>query len=72
MALFPHPLRDRLRQRVIDAAVAKGASVADATTAVDEVATDRPLLDWLFNGGFDKLVQLILEIIALMPKTPAP
>lgn len=46
---------------------AKGHSEADINKAIDilEEESDRPFLDWLMNGGFEKLLEMILKIIAL-------
>lgn len=59
------PIRDRLRERLVAAAVAEGADRHAAEAAVDDLAGERPLLDWLMNGGFQKLLELILTLIKL-------
>lgn len=59
------PLRDRLHARLVEAAVAQGADREAATAVVDELASERPLLDWLLNGGFEKLLQMIMTLISL-------
>lgn len=59
------PIRDRLRERLVDAAVAQGADRDAAEAAADDLASERPLLDWLLNGGFDQLLQLLLTLIKL-------
>ena len=59
------PIRDRLRERLVAAAVAEGADRHAAEAAVDDLAGERPLLDWLMSGGFEKLLQLILTLIKL-------
>lgn len=61
----PHrPLLNALRERVIKGAVARGASEADARAALAEIESDRPLLDWLANGGLEKIIDLILKLLA--------
>lgn len=60
-----HPLRDRIRKKLLDDAVAKGADPEKAKAAIAELEGERPLLDWLLAGGFDKLLELILAILAL-------
>lgn len=60
------PIRDRLRDRLIDVAVSRGADRATAEEVVDEVASERPLLDWLMNDGFEKLLDMILKLIGLL------
>lgn len=57
------PIRDRLRDRLVDAAVARGADRAEAEAVVDELSGERPLLDWLLSGGFEKLLVMILELL---------
>lgn len=59
-------LRERLRTRLVDAAVAKGASPIAAGLAVNQLASERPLLDWLLDGGWEKLLALVLELIKLL------
>lgn len=66
MALKKHPLRDRLREKVLEAVVEKGGDRAAAEKVLDEMSSDRPLLDWMRNGGFIKLVELVLELIAIL------
>lgn len=61
-----HPVRDRIRTRLIEAAVAKGATAEQAAEAVATLESERPLLDWLFKGGFLELLKLIMEIIAAL------
>jgi hypothetical protein len=57
------PIRDRLHERLVDAAVARGADRGEAEAAVDDLESERPLVDWLLNGGFQKLLDLILTLI---------
>lgn len=66
MAVRKRPIRDRLRDRLVDAAVARGADRDAAEAIVEEVAAERPLLDWLMNGGFEKLLDMILKLIGLL------
>ncbi len=69
MQLLDHPARAIFRKRLIAAAMKKGATEKKATNAVDKVLgdlpTDKPFLDWLTNGGFEKLLAMILRILAL-------
>ncbi len=58
-----HPVRDRLRAKLVEAAVAKGATAEQANEALSTLESERPLLDWLFKGGFLELLKLIMEII---------
>lgn len=60
------PIRDRFRDRLVDAAVARGADRAAAEGVVDELASDRPLLDWLMGGGFEKLLEMVMKLIGLL------
>lgn len=60
----PRPLRDWLATKLIDAAVAKGHDRAKAEALVDQMAGERPLIDWLLNGGWQKLLDLFLELLA--------
>lgn len=71
MALFDRrPLRNLLRNKLVNTAVAMGASKEDVEKAIDmlEAESDTPLLDWLMNGGFEALLKFIMELIALFPK----
>lgn len=54
-------IRDRLRDRALE----NGAPAAAVDAALDEMESDRPFLDWLLNGGFEKLLELILRLIPL-------
>lgn len=60
-------LRERLKNRIVAAAVAKGASEYEAVEAFEQAMaeSDRPILDWLMNGGFEKLLEIVLTIIKL-------
>ncbi len=60
------PLRDRLVQRLIDDAVEKGADRKKAEEVVRDLDTERPILDWLRNGGWKELLELVLKLIALL------
>ena len=55
----------RLKQRAIDGAVARGANREEVEAALAEIG-DRPILDWLMNGGLEKIIELILKILALL------
>ena len=60
------PVRDALRKRLAEAAVAKGADPKKVEAALAELESERPILDWLANGGFEKLLKLILELVAVL------
>jgi hypothetical protein len=60
------PLIARLRARVIQGAVAKGAKEEDARAALAEIESERPILDWLANGGLEKIVDLVLKLLSLL------
>ena len=62
----PRPLVNALRKRIVAAAVSRGAGEAEAVLALAEIESDRPLLDWLMDGGFEKIVELILKLLALL------
>jgi hypothetical protein len=38
----------------------------DAALAQIEAESDRPFLDWFTNGGFEKLIEMILRILTLL------
>lgn len=63
---FPRPLRDRLRARLTEEALlaaGPGASHAQVAAILDELESDRPLIDWLLNGGWEKILALILQLL---------
>jgi hypothetical protein len=68
-----HPLRDRLRTRLINAAVHKGFTEAAAADAVDRALPkgDHPAFDWLLGGGFAKILEAVLLLLQLF-HAPAP
>jgi hypothetical protein len=59
------PLAERLRQRLIDDAVDNGADPAKAAAVVADLLGERPLLDWLADGGWEKLLKLLLALLKL-------
>lgn len=62
------PIRDRVRAGLISRVVAAaGASVSldEVNEAIDEATSTRPLLDWLANGGLEKLIELIVSLLKL-------
>ena len=63
------PIRDRLSQRVRDRlrqrAIEWGAPAEAVDAALDAMESDRPFIDWLLNGGFEKLLELFLKVIPL-------
>jgi hypothetical protein len=60
------PLLNALRNRAVAGAVARGVSEQDARAALAEIESDRPLLDWLANGGLEKIIDLILKLLAVL------
>lgn len=61
-------LRNRLKERIVAEAVKQGASAEQAQAAFEEAvgASDRPFLDWLANGGFEKLLEIVMTIIKML------
>lgn len=73
------PIRDAIRRKLIEAAVEKGVSRGHAETTLKQMEAERPILDWLANGGFEALLKLFLELLALFaadapeePPAPTP
>lgn len=62
------PLRKWLEEKLVNDVVAAGGDPKYVADAVKEVLSDRPILDWLMNGGWEQLVKLVLSILALLPK----
>ncbi len=60
------PIRNILKRRLIAAALDKGATREEIDAAIDHAESDRPLLDWLKNGGFQELLKFIMELIAIL------
>lgn len=58
------PLRDWLRGKLLDAARDAGRDPAEAAAMLDRMAAERPLIDWLAAGGWKKLLELFLELLA--------
>lgn len=66
-------IRDRLkarkakvREEVLAAIVAKGGDRTKAEEVLEELESERPILDWLLiGGGLEKLIALILRLISL-------
>lgn len=59
-------LSERVRERIIAAAVARGADEAKVREVVNDLESERPILDWLMNGGLEALIKFIMELIALL------
>lgn len=62
-------LRKKLVAAVARAAVADGGGDIDVSAverAIDYALAERPILDWLANGGFEKLVRLVAELVKLL------
>jgi hypothetical protein len=62
-----HPLRARLRARLIEAAVLKGFSEADAAEAVHRAMPrgEHPAFEWLLGGGFAKIIEAVLLLLQI-------
>lgn len=67
-ALADRPLRTALAQAVVDRLRARARRAGADLILFDKVVAgleqERPILDWLKNGGFDALLKFILELIA--------
>lgn len=66
MAARPQPLRNIVRRRLREAAIERGADPAKVDQVLAEIESERPILDWLKNGGFEALLKFIMELIALL------
>lgn len=66
---MPRPIRNainnRIRKRLRDAAIEAGRAPADVDAVLDDMESDRPFLDWLLSGGFEKVLELILKLLPL-------
>lgn len=73
MPLFPR-IRSKANQRIRDhlrfAAIANGADPVRVDAVLDEMEDDRPFLDWLLNGGFEKLLELLMKLLVLFDDAP--
>jgi hypothetical protein len=47
-------------------AIARGADPAKVDEAIAIAESETPIRDWLLNGGLEKLIELILKIIAVL------
>ncbi len=65
MALKKQPIRDAIRRKLVESAVEQGADRAHAEATLKKMEGERPILDWLINGGFEQLLKLFLQLIAL-------
>lgn len=54
-------IRDRIRQRAVES----GAPPDAVDEALDAMESDRPFIDWLLNGGFEKLLELFFKFLPL-------
>lgn len=72
---MPRPIRNainnRIRERLKKAAIERGAEPAAVDAILDDMESDRPFVDWLLNGGFEKILELILKLLPLFLE-PAP
>ena len=62
-----HPVRNRLRKRLVAAAVEAGHTEAEARAAVAGVLPKGAGIDWdwLLDGGFARLLEALLAILAM-------
>lgn len=60
-----HPLRDAIRARLVERAATWGYNKADVEQVLDGLESERSILDWLKNGGFESLLKLVLELLPL-------
>jgi len=58
-------LRTILVNRIKARLKAEGHDEANIDKAIAAADSDRPIVDWLRNGGFEQLLKFIKEIIAL-------
>ena len=58
------PFLDRVRARLTEEAVAKGATAEEVAVVLDEMDTAHPILDWLKSGGFEFLLNLLMSLLA--------
>jgi len=70
MPLRRKPIRTALAQAVVnhlrDRVAGAGGDLSQFDTVIEGLESERPILDWLKNGGFDALVKFILELIAAL------
>lgn len=54
-----------LRKRIAAAIKRRNAAITDAQIddAIASLESERPLMDWLLNGGIEKIIELIIMII---------
>lgn len=64
-------IRNRLKARVVRAAVEKGHTAAEAEQAFEDgwASSDRPFIDWFVNGGFEKLLEIVLNLLKLFAES---
>lgn len=55
----------RMKERAIQGAIDRGATREDAEAVLLEIG-DGKFLDWLMNGGLEKIIELILKLIGLI------
>lgn len=60
-------VRAALKARVVSRLVAEGHAREKVEEAFEEAiaVSDRPFLDWLANGGFEKLLEIVLNLLKL-------
>lgn len=63
--------KERRRQRLIQAAVAKGATVAEAERAIRTMEGERPFLEWLLSVDWAKLIEFVLRLISMFREDDA-
>lgn len=62
------PLRNLIHRQLKKRAEDAGYPPSEVDAALFELESERPLLDWLLNGGFEKLLEMLLTILALFAK----
>lgn len=66
-----HPIRNLIRRRLIAKAVDRGFTREHAEAVLADMESERPILDWLINGGFEQLLELFLKLLALFSEEKA-
>lgn len=68
-----HPIRNRLRKKLVAAAVEAGHTEEDAKAAVAGVLPKGECIDWdwLLEGGFAKLLEALLALLKMFKAGPS-
>ncbi len=59
------PLRNFYKNRLVRAALEKGADLESIEKAIAHLESDRPLVDWFINGGFQQILKMIMDLILM-------